>query len=186
VDFLQNLDQKILLFLHSSGNETYDLIWLFITKPLHWIPYVLLLFYLGIKALELKKSLVVGGLSALCGLSAYKVVNLVKALTKRSRPIHDDSLQNSLNILIRPLDYSFFSGHASISMAITTIAFLILKKHYSYSSLLFLCPLLFSYSRLYLGLHYPSDVLIGLAFGAILGLIFYKIIEQVFKSPYLS
>jgi undecaprenyl-diphosphatase len=71
--------------------------------------------------------------------------------------------------------FSFFSGHATNSMASTVLTFLILKRYYKHAYLLFLFPLIFAYSRIYLGLHFPTDILTGYAFGATSGYLVYKL-----------
>ena len=67
-------------------------------------------------------------------------------------------------------------------MASTVVVFMILKKHYKYAFLLFFFPLIFAYSRIYLGLHYPLDILTGYTVGAILGYSFYKLYQLVLKK----
>ena len=76
-------------------------------------------------------------------------------------------------IMISRLKTSYgFSGHASTSFAVTTLVFLFLRKNKGWLSMLFIWPLLFSFSRIYVGVHFPSDLLVGafvgtlLAFGA--------------------
>jgi undecaprenyl-diphosphatase len=71
--------------------------------------------------------------------------------------------------------FSFFSGHATNSMASTVFGYMILKRYYKHAYLLFLFPLIFAYSRIYLGLHFPTDILTGYTFGAISGFIGYKL-----------
>jgi undecaprenyl-diphosphatase len=68
-------------------------------------------------------------------------------------------------------------------MATTVFTFMILKKYYKHVYLLFLFPLIFAYSRIYLGLHFPTDILTGYAFGATFGFICYKIYQKyIFKN----
>jgi undecaprenyl-diphosphatase len=87
-------------------------------------------------------------------------------------------LKNIIRI-VKPSDsYSFFSGHATNSMATTVFVFLIIRRYYKYALLLFLFPLIFAFSRIYLGLHFPTDILTGYAFGATFGFVFYKIYQK--------
>jgi undecaprenyl-diphosphatase len=60
-------------------------------------------------------------------------------------------------------------------MASTMFIFLIIRKFYKHTYLLFCFPLVFAYSRIYLGLHFPGDILTGYLFGATFGFVFYKL-----------
>src|SRR5690606_13571806 len=70
------------------------------------------------------------------------------------------------------------SDLASNSMASTLFLFLIFRKYYKYAFLLFLFPLIFAYSRVYLGLHFPSDILVGYIFGSLIGSFFYIVYKK--------
>jgi undecaprenyl-diphosphatase len=63
-------------------------------------------------------------------------------------------------------------------MATTVFAYLILKKYYRHVYLLFLFPLIFAYSRIYLGLHFPTDIITGYVFGATFGIIWYRFFQK--------
>ena len=101
--------------------------------------------------------------------------NLVKETFQRLRPCSDPNI-NSLIRVVKPSEtFSFFSGHASNSMAVSSFLYFILKDKFKYFGLLFLWPLIFAYSRIYLGLHYPTDIICGYIHGFILGFLFYKL-----------
>jgi undecaprenyl-diphosphatase len=103
-----------------------------------------------------------------------QTTNLFKVTFQRLRPCNNPDI-NSIIRLVKPSNsFSFFSGHAANSMATMTFLYLLLKKYYRYAFLVFLFPLIFAYSRIYLGLHYPLDILTGYVFGATFGYIAYK------------
>lgn len=180
---LIDYDKQLLLFLHSKGNSTWDAFWLFITNPIHWIPLFLLLFFLCYTVLGVKKTLVIALVTALSGVLAFMIVNIIKNCIQRVRPINDLSINNEIRILIEQTDFSFVSGHSTVSFTITFISFWVLKKYYKLASLIFLFPILFAYSRIYLAVHYPVDVLFGMLSGYLIALSFYKIMQRfVLKS----
>lgn len=172
------LDKKVLVFLNGLGSSEYDALWLIITKQLNWTPLFLLIFYLMYKKLGLKNFLIsitfIAFLILLCDQSA----NFFKNTVQRLRPCNDLEIKDVIRVVKSSATFSYFSGHATNSMATTVFVFLLLKKHYKHAYLLFLFPLIFAYSRIYLGLHFPLDILSGYVFGGTCGFIFYKIYQK--------
>lgn len=104
-----------------------------------------------------------------------QITNLFKYTFERLRPCNNPEFDGIMREVITRKSFSFFSGHAANSMASTTFIVLIIRKYYKYTYLLYLFPLIFAFSRIYLGLHYPGDILTGYVFGAIFGLVCYKL-----------
>ena len=177
METLINYDKQLLLFLHSKGSLTWDTLWLFITNPLHWIPLFFIIFFLGYKALGGKKASIIMVITALNTGTALIIVNLIKNAVQRIRPINDVSINNTIRVLIDQNDFSFVSGHSAVSFTIAFITFWVLKKHYKFIFLIFLFPMLFAYSRIYLAAHFPVDIVFGMFLGYVLALVFYKIIK---------
>ena len=171
---IQSLDIQLFIYLNSLGSSAYDHLWLIITKQVYWTPFFLLLAYLLYKKIGLKNLGIVLIFIALILLCCNESVELCKVVFKRLRPCNNPEIKNVIRIVHQSNTYSFFSGHAANSMATMTFLFLILKKQYQYIFLIFLYPLIFAYSRIYLGVHYPTDILTGYVFGLLYGIIFYK------------
>lgn len=172
------LDKSLFLFLNNLGSETYDPFWEFVTKQIHWIPLFVLVFYLLYKKIGGKSFLFMLLFIAVLIAFVDQSTNLVKYLSERLRPCSDPELAGRMRAVIERSSYGYFSGHASNSMATTVFIFLIFRKYYKFGFLLFLFPLVFAYSRIYLGLHFPLDILSGYAFGALSGFGFYKVYEK--------
>ena len=175
---LLQLDVQLLVFLNSLGSTTYDGLWLFITKQSNWIPFFLVLLYLVYKKIGVKSTLYLLLFVTLLLVVTDQTTNLFKVTFQRLRPCNNPEI-NSIIRLVKPSNsFSFFSGHAANSMATMTFLFLILKKQYRYTFLIFLFPLIFAYSRIYLGLHYPLDILTGYLVGATFGFVTYKLYQK--------
>ena len=168
------LDKKLFVFLNGLGSPAYDSFWLIITKQINWTPFFLLIFYLMYKKIGWKNFLIAVVFIALLILVCDQSANLFKDTVQRLRPCNDTEINGIIRIVEKRDSFSFFSGHATNSMATTVFVFLLLRKFYKYTYLLFLFPLIFAYSRIYLGLHFPLDVLTGYVFGATFGILFYK------------
>lgn len=172
---LVHLDKEVFVFLNGLGSSEFDSFWLFITKQTHWAPVFILVFYFLQRKIGWKN---LGWLLLTIALLVFctdQLTNLVKNNVQRLRPCNDFEIKSLIRIVKSSDTYSFFSGHAANSMAATLLVFLIMKKHYRYSFLLFLFPLIFAYSRIYLGLHFPIDILTGYTFGVMMGFVFYKV-----------
>lgn len=186
LDFFNTLidyDKQLLLFLHSQGSLFWDDCWIFITNPLHWIPFYIVLFFLGHEAFGSKKALLIALFTALSAATALVFVNVIKNYIQRLRPVNDSSINSNIRILMEANDFSFVSGHSTVSFTIAFLSYWVLKEKYKYAIVIFMFPLLFAYSRIYLAVHFPFDILGGLVLGFIIAKIFYKIIQKfVFKQ----
>ncbi len=112
-------------------------------------------------------------------LVTFGITRFIKASVARVRPNNVESLQEVIRILQEPTYYSFVSGHTSTSMAITTFMVLILRHRYKWVYLFYLWPILFATSRVYVGVHYPSDLAAGAFVGVIIAIIIYKICKKM-------
>ncbi len=178
-----HIDKELFVFLNNLGSEPFDAFWLIITKQLHWSPFFVGVFYLLQRKLGWKNLGIIILFLAVLITFTDQVTNLFKNHFQRLRPCNDEEISGIIRIVKDSETFSFFSGHASNSMATTTFVFLIIRKFYKHTYLLFLFPLIFAYSRIYLGLHFPGDILTGYLFGAICGFGIYKIYNH-FSNKY--
>lgn len=177
-----DLDKKLFVFLNGLGSEPFDGFWLFITKQFHWIPFFLLVLFFVQKQIGWKKlGIVVLFVAALITITD-QMTNVFKFGYERLRPCKDPEINSIIRIVKCSDTYSFFSGHASNSMATMTFVFLILKQYEKKLYWLFIFPLIFAYSRIYLGLHFPSDILTGYFFGILSGILFFKLFDFLSKK----
>ncbi len=181
---ITQIDTDLFLFLNNLGSPTWDKLWFIYTEKRSHIPILLLLLILTYKTLGLKPFLVSVIVIALMATFTDQITNIVKYHFLRPRPCKLDILQGSMRYVAkRCSSYSFFSGHSSNSMAIAVIFSLLLKPKYPKAIyLILLWSLLMGYSRIYVGVHYPSDVLTGFAFGAISGTLFYLLYQKVISK----
>lgn len=180
INQLIHLDKELLLYLHSKGSTPWDFFWIFITNPLHWIPLFFIIFFFGFKAYGIKKAGIILLFIASSAAISLVIVNIIKNTVQRLRPVNDINLNSSIRTIIEASDYSFVSGHSTVSFTVAFISFWVLKKHYKLAFIIFLFPILFAYSRLYLAVHYPLDIFMGMFLGYIIALIIYKILNSFF------
>lgn len=175
LDKIIQFDKDLLVFINGLGTENWDTFWLVVTNQLSWIPLYLLFFYLIFKSLGWKKGLGLILLTALLVTFSDQFTVFLKNYFERLRPNRDPSINEVIRILKNNTSFSFVSGHATTSTAVTLLMYLTLRKHFKYTVLFFIWPLLFSYSRMYIGVHFPLDVFTGAIIGLLIGFTFYKI-----------
>jgi undecaprenyl-diphosphatase len=176
------LDKQVLVYLNSLGSEQFDWLWLIITKQAYWTPFFLFLLYLVYKKLGAKQTLIVVLFVAVLLAVNNTITEAFKAYFERLRPCNDPQIKDIIRNIKPSNSFSFFSGHSSNTMAVALFLFLMLKKHYPYFGFIFLWPVVFSYSRIYLGLHFPTDILCGYTCGLIMGFITFKIYQKTPKA----
>ena len=162
-------DTQTLIYFNKLGSSSYDAFWVFCTQIKNWTPLYALFFFLFLIAFPLKKAIKGISFTLLALGLSIGLTELVKLVFKRVRPNNLDKLTDQLRILQTPEDYSFFSGHAAVSMAVSLFVIYALGRRFKWIIVCLLWPVLFCFSRLYVGVHYPSDILTGIVIGSVLG-----------------
>lgn len=185
MEVIQQIDQSLLLFLNSFHNSFWDkAITIFTSKEI-WIPFYLLIVYVIVKTYK-KNSIYILILIGLSIALSDQFSGLIKDSVQRLRPTHDPVLGDLVhNIYNRGGTFGFFSSHASNSFTIAVIAARLFKNRL-FSILIFSWAILVSYTRIYLGLHYPGDILTGWAWGILIGLAFYQLMVIVQRKYFKS
>lgn len=181
---LEHIDRTILLAINGANHPVLDSIfwqasagWIFI--PL-WL-FILWYFYK-------QKGIKFVGTAVLCVafiiLFCDRSTELVKHSVERYRPTHNLEIMDQIHIVnhYRGGQYGFFSGHSSNNTGVALFLFLLLSQlKIRYRYFIFLVPLTIEYSRMYLGVHYPSDIFFGTLDGILWGLVFYKVFKYLIR-----
>lgn len=172
---LVEIDRELFVYLNGLGSEPWDEFWRIITDKLCWIPVFAIILYLAFKRLGWKHALLVIGMIAVLLLITDQSVNLVKNTVQRLRPVNEPALEGLMRVLERRRSFSFMSGHAANSMAVAFFLYRVLHPYIKYMGFFFIWPAIFAYSRIYLGLHYPGDILVGYLWGLFTGFLVLKL-----------
>ena len=177
LDELLKYDTELFLFLNNLGNTSWDGFWRFVTEKWSSIPLYAFLLYLVFKHYGWKGTLVIIVCVALMITATDQIASLFKYGIKRPRPCKVEELQLLMRYVADGCGrFGYFSAHAASSMAAAVFLGLSLQKWYKYLPfLLLLWAVITGYSRIYLGVHYPLDVISGMAFGGLTGWLFYLI-----------
>ncbi len=183
LDKIIQFDKELFIYLNGLGSEKWDFFWMILTNQFSWIPLFLLFLILIYKSYGWKKLLVFLVIIALLVTFSDQFVNFIKNYFERLRPNRDPSINEMIRIVKNSAGFSFVSGHATSSMAVTLFLYLTLKNHFKYTLLFFTWPLVFAYSRIYVGVHFPMDIFCGTLLGFIIGYLFYglslKILQKI-------
>ncbi|MGV6846102.1 MAG: phosphatase PAP2 family protein [Lutibacter sp.] len=186
IDYILNQDTQLFIYLNHLGSAQFDGLWLFITNKLSSIPLYLILLYLTYKNFGFKNTVIIVLSVVLLILLSDQTSNFFKFHFKRLRPCHNQLIIDKIRVVKEGCGglYSFFSGHAINAMAIAIFFGLLLKPIYKYLLfVLLIWAVTIAYSRIYVGVHYPLDVLTGMLFGLIYGSIFYTItVKLILKN----
>ena len=176
-DFIIEYDHKLFLWLNNLGNETFDGFWMLMTnKVVNFLIYTIALIYL-FKKINVKSLISLILFLCFLILISDQTANLFKNFFERLRPCHDDQISSYVRLVKQNCGglYSFFSAHASNSFALATFFFFVYNKIIQRKIILFfIFALLVSYSRVYIGVHYPLDIISGSFFGFISGFVFFR------------
>ena len=181
---LIDIDKQVMLALNGSESLYMDGVMKIYTSTVVWIPVALVLFFIVLKNNTPRVSLlVVLGVALTILASDQMSSEFIKPLVERLRPSHDPEFMHLIDTFngYRSGSYSFTSSHACNSFAIFMfIALLIRNKALSMSLLAWAC--INSYSRIYLGVHFPGDILCGAVLGTIIGTLTYLVYRFVHRK----
>ena len=172
---LERIDQQLFLFINSSNSPFFDQVMYAISGRVIWVPlYLAILIYLGVKFK--RKFLVILIFIILAATLADQSSVFVKNIVLRLRPCHEPSLTGIVHLVNGECGgvYGFVSSHATNSFNVALLSLMFIKKRW-YTISIILWASIIGFSRIYLGVHYPADVICGSLLGAFIGWSMYSL-----------
>ena len=182
IEKILDLDSYLFLFLNNLGSQYYDNFWIFLSRTEANVMVYLVILITYLYSINNKKRTkilfrLIITIAILITISD-QTSNLFKDSFQRLRPCYNELISDSLRLLKESCGgrYGFFSAHASNSFSLAIFFGLLLRSSNKLLILLFaIYAFLISYSRIYLGVHYPIDIIVGIIFGTINAIVLYKI-----------
>ena len=198
MDYLIHIDQQWLLAINGWHSEWADILMWYISKSTTWLPlYALLVglivYRFGILSPSLCREgrrgssllrvlIILAGFAVAVGVSDFVSSGIIKPWVCRLRPTHEPALAGMLHLVNGYTGglYGFVSSHAANTMACALLFALLYRNKYATVGLM-LWVALNCYSRMYLGVHYPADIIGGLAIGAMMATLTYGMVRRLVK-----
>jgi len=189
LDQLLEWDIALFLFLNGLGTSFFDPFWMLMThKATNFAVYLVLLFWFyHFKGMKQTLFLLLG-VGALI-LVTDQITNVFKNSFERLRPCHNLEVQHVMRLVKSGCGglYSYFSGHASNSFVLATYFSILFSARFpKLKFVLFLIAACIAYSRVYVGVHFPLDIVSGAVFGTLWALCFYWISTRIFQRIFLN
>lgn len=183
LETLRELDRDIFVYLNNHHNEFWDPIMILISEKFFWFPaYLGLIIYL---IYTFRRRGMAKLVMTLLAVGAADIISskVFKPNFARLRPCHDPDLSEVINIVSGcGGQFGFISSHAATTFALATFMYLVLPPRYLWFKIsLVVWAAAISYSRIYLGVHYPGDVLAGALLGIIMAWLFERLYQFVLQ-----
>ena len=190
MEALSTIDSDLFLFLNGLHADWMDGVMVLITQMWVWLPLYILLLYWTVKQYGKRCWWIFLAVALVVLCSDQLSAHVCKPLFQRLRPCYNTDLQGLIHLPkgMAGGQYGFVSSHAANTFAIAAFLTAALRKKYKWMGIaLYLWAFISSYSRIYIGYHYPGDILCGAVLGILVGLILWKlfqllVVKKVWKS----
>lgn len=187
-ELLTSIDNSVFLFFNGFHSPFFDRFWMLFTGRFIWIPMYASLLFMMFKAFKPKMIAVyVLAMTLAIVLTDQTCATFIRPIVERLRPANPENPISTLTHIVdgyRGGMYGFPSCHAANSFALATFMALLFPRR-RFVLFIFLWATLNSYSRLYLGVHYPGDLFVGACIGSLFGFLCYRV-AQLFDKEHRS
>ena len=177
MDEIINLDKEVFLFLNGLHSSFFDIVMSLMTETYFWLPLYLFLIFIIIKKYKKDSIWIFVAVIVTIVLCDRITTGFMKPFFARLRPSHEPELESLIHLVnnYRGGLYGFASSHAANTFGVAMFLWLTLKSNFKWIGLIFVWAAIMTYTRIYLGVHYPTDIIVGALIGVGCGLIAFKL-----------
>ncbi len=182
IEFLKKIDLEVFLFLNGLNAPWLDPVMYYISAKFFWIPFYALLLYFCYKYYGWRSLLIIMLLVALMITFTDQFTGFMKDYFQRYRPSRDENLEGLVHTVYgrRGGRYGFVSAHAANSFALAVFMIHLLRDKLKYiAPVMITWASLKAYSRIYLGVHYPGDIIVGTLIGILAALLIIELWKYI-------
>ena len=187
IEYIDSIDKQLLLFLNSMHSTYFDTLMWYVSKTATWSLMLVILLYILFKDNWRQAIIIVIGIALTITLADQISSGIIKGAVERLRPTHNPDIENLVHIVREYKGglYGFVSSHAANTIGVAMFLSLLFKNK-CVTITMFVWALFVSYSRIYLGVHYPGDILGGICVGLFSGTVSFKLYIQAKKWKKLN
>lgn len=190
---IMDLDRRLLVWLNSFHADWLDPIMYYTSQTLFWLPLYLFLVWFIVKDFKKEWWIPMIGILVTILLADQITASVMKPYFARLRPSQEPSLQGIIH-LVKDYNgeiytgglYGFASSHAANTFATATFFALVFRSRHRWINWLFLWAAAMTYTRIYLGAHYPGDILVGMMVGVLSALVGFKFHQATMRKVKLG
>lgn len=190
IEFLKDIDYTVFRWINSFHSPFFDEFFYQVSGKFIWIPFYIFLLYLLIIDYKRKSLVIIALIPVLILLTDQISVQCFKNVFQRLRPCHDPVLEGIVHLVKGKCggSFGFVSSHAAntFGLAVFLLPFFREKRKYMVWILLIPFAGLISYSRVYLGVHFPGDILIGGLLGTLVGYLLSLLTFKIIRSSWIN
>lgn len=179
IDQLIEYDKELLRFLNGYHSPWLDPIMLILTETVAWLPLYIFMLYVVLKEYKKESWIILLGVAITILLADQITASMMKPYFARLRPSQEPTLDGLIHLVegYKGGKFGFASSHAANTFGGATFFFLLFRHTKPWIAWLFAWAALMTYTRIYLGVHYPGDILAGAAVGVACGWVSFKFSE---------
>ncbi|MDN5199729.1 phosphatase PAP2 family protein [Fulvivirgaceae bacterium BMA10] len=181
---IEQLDQELFLWLNNLHHGIFDVVMYYVTNKYFWIPFYLFIIFAVVVKFKKQAFFIIPILILTVTICDQITSGFMKPFFERLRPCHDPIIGNLVHLVVDGCGgkFGFASSHASNHFGLATFLWLLFRNTYKWAHLIFIWAFLIAYSRVYVGVHYPGDILVGSLVGIIIGWLCFQIMKGVLKK----
>ena len=180
IEYLSNIDTNFFLFLNGINSPFWDTVMWHVSGKLTWIPLYLVIIYFIFRKYRWKTLWILIAIAVVVTLADQFSVHFFKNVFERLRPCHNPDIKELVHVVNGKCGgkFGFVSSHAANTFGVATFLLMLFRIRW-FGLAILLWAAVVSYSRIYLGVHYPGDVLVGSLLGVLIGWVVWKLFELI-------